>query len=812
MTLLKLRKPDTDFLYRVGFSGLISILLYFGVFSIENFLWIVASRSLSQFVIFLASSLAIFTNFVALTILLQRTLNSMISRVYLAKVERQSKEEKIRQVSAQVIFWSLIFCYVTFVCQAAFLRNGVGDWLTGWLFASLRDAKIVADTAAGHANLVPGLISPHMLSPVIDGASKMALQEYANLHNLVRSVLAICLVALPFRLVSRSASVLTLFCQRLAQRFDATIDSAIVETLRTREIEVRIFDERPQVVKVVQSLTWLGFCYVLLFWLFGFAGGAVGSTISSFLEFSIRDAWHSNYANIHALRPFLGAVIASYAAVPFAIMSSVFLPARKPALLVISSDSILFSENFLVPLNFRIRRSMNDISGISLDLHKSDYQRSTLRLSFFSGGFFSCKLKQLEKIDLKRLIHTIDEHARECVLDGTILALKQRLLEEVAPGSEVPESNSMEFEALESFEVESLRERRAQFKATIFVPHEPDTVLHAGSIRIVKQLGSKTDSAVYLVRRRDGRLSVLKQFMVAPELRERMQSFSELIDVKMSAPEIQEEVSSQTTPEVARFQYIQDKFFIENSVYVTYDYVQGEDLQALVSRLGASQELEVVAWAIQLAEIMDSLHRQGEPAIYGALRPSKLVLDNLGSIRLIDATRLHQLDGASCVLSSSHAPKGVSRTMIGEQSYTAPEQLRGATTCESDIYSFGCTLFYLLTGRHPDALRPADLSDENILLSSWLIQLIVRCTAFAPEERPKSFSEVLEFLKSHESKPESLTCRRKKQPPLDFAHAVESSQTPTELILKLATCSSPYTTNDDAVIDLTSKQEVGMKI
>jgi serine/threonine protein kinase len=160
----------------------------------------------------------------------------------------------------------------------------------------------------------------------------------------------------------------------------------------------------------------------------------------------------------------------------------------------------------------------------------------------------------------------------------------------------------------------------------------------------------------------------------------------------------------------------------------------------------------------------------------------------------------------------SHASKGLSRTMTGEQSYTAPEQLRGAATCESDIYSFGCTLFYLLTGRHPDALRPADLRDENILLSRWLIQLIGKCTAFAPEERPKSFSEILEFLKSHESMPESLTCRRKKQPLLDLADAVESSQTPTELILRLATCSSPCTTNGGAIIDLTSIQEVGMKI
>jgi serine/threonine protein kinase len=833
MTLMKLRKPDTDFLYRVGFFCLVWLLVFASIFWIEEFLLLTATRSLSHFVIFMASSVAIFTNFVALAVLLQRTLHSMTKRVYLADADRQSKQEKIRQVSAQFVFWSAIVCYVLFACKAAFLPNGVGDWLTGWLFASLRDASIVADTAKGHVNW--GLMGPRLLSPVSDATGKMMLQEYANLHNLVRSVLAICLLTLPFRLVSRSAAFLTSLCQRLARRFDATIDSAFVETLRTREMEVRIFDEHPQVMKVVQSLMWLGFCYALLFWLFGFAGGAIGGTISSFLEFSIRDAWHSNYANIHALRPFLGAVIASYATVPFAIMSSAFLPARKPALLVLNSNSILFSENFLLPLNFRIQRSMNDISGMSLELHKSDYQRSTLRLSFFSGGNFSCKLKQLEKIDLKHLIGFVDENARECVLDANVLALKQSLSQEVSPGSEVPESNSMEFEALESSDVESVRERRAEFKATIFVPHAPDTVLQSGTVRIVKQLSSKTDSAVYLVRRTDGRLCLLKQFVVAPELLERMRLVSETDEMSsppISVPEILEDVPPEAMPETqkfmngnhdtaklidqtpARLPETFDKFCIENSVYVSYEYVQGEDLQSMVSRLGASQELEVVAWAIQLAEIMDSLHLQSKPVVYGVLRPSKLILDNLGSLHLTDVSTLEQLlDGtATSAKAPVYASKGASRTMIGEQSYIAPEQLRGEATCQSDIYSFGCTLFYLLTGRHPDALRPADLSNENILLSDWFIQLIRACTAFDPEARPKTFAEILQILKSHESLPESLTCRRKKESPLALSGAIESSQTPSELILKLARCRSLCTTDDGAIIELTSKQRAEMKL
>jgi serine/threonine protein kinase len=305
--------------------------------------------------------------------------------------------------------------------------------------------------------------------------------------------------------------------------------------------------------------------------------------------------------------------------------------------------------------------------------------------------------------------------------------------------------------------------------------------------------------------------------VVAEELSVKLRHSSETTEITApptSPPEPIElaRTASAGSQSAAHISEISERFCIDSSIYVSYDYAPGEDLQTLVSRLGPSRELEVMAWAIQLAEMMDLHHQHAEPPIYGVLRPSKLILDNMGSIHLTNASTLEQsLDGVVSFNTRAKTSNGASRVIVGEQSYTSPEQLRGNAACQSDdIYSFGCTLFYLLTGRQPEALRPADLSLENILLSNWFIELIKACTAFEPAARPKTFAEILHILKSHESMPESLKCRRKYESSLTHG-PLESSQTPSEFILRLAGCSSLCTTDDSAIIDLTSKQRAEVK-
>ena len=78
---------------------------------------------------------------------------------------------------------------------------------------------------------------------------------------------------------------------------------------------------------------------------------------------------------------------------------------------------------------------------------------------------------------------------------------------------------------------------------------------------------------------------------------------------------------------------------------------------------------------------------------------------------------------------------GKTATLIGKQCYMPPEQLRGQPCPASDIYAFGATLSYLLSGK--DLVSMGKLPPfEDAKVSPALMQLLKDCTAFEWQERP----------------------------------------------------------------------------
>jgi serine/threonine protein kinase len=112
------------------------------------------------------------------------------------------------------------------------------------------------------------------------------------------------------------------------------------------------------------------------------------------------------------------------------------------------------------------------------------------------------------------------------------------------------------------------------------------------------------------------------------------------------------------------------------------------------------------------------------------------MLDENGQIRIVDFGAAHQF------------MEGVTGTLIGKQCYIAPEQLRGKANTQSDIYSFGCTLYFLLTGKDPRALSQSDLSDTDRKISPRMQELVKVCTDIEDAKRPASFDEILSTLES----------------------------------------------------------------
>ncbi|MBX9722817.1 MAG: serine/threonine protein kinase, partial [Candidatus Obscuribacterales bacterium] len=264
-----------------------------------------------------------------------------------------------------------------------------------------------------------------------------------------------------------------------------------------------------------------------------------------------------------------------------------------------------------------------------------------------------------------------------------------------------------------------------EFKSTIFIPFSPGEVLPTTKTRVIKQLCSKPLCAVYLGRDENGRMVTIKQFYL-PDDTEETKALSKLLKREYDL------LSRLDHPGIAK---VLDTFTVEKSTFLVIEHRLGTDLRETVQEHGPRSEALTLAWAQQLCEIMIHLHSQAPVILHRDLTPDNVIAGEDGQLRLIDFGAAREF------------LEGITGTMIGKHCYVAPEQLRGDATQRSDIYSFACTLYFLLTGRDPVALSqssPARLID----CSDELSKLIEDCTEFDQDKRPQSFAEILNRLQA----------------------------------------------------------------
>lgn len=178
--------------------------------------------------------------------------------------------------------------------------------------------------------------------------------------------------------------------------------------------------------------------------------------------------------------------------------------------------------------------------------------------------------------------------------------------------------------------------------------------------------------------------------------------------------------------------------------FLTMEYVDGEDLQSLLRRIGRLPEDKALDIARQLCAGLAAIHDRG--VLHRDLKPANVMLDGRGRVRLTDF-------GLATPSSGGRPGREVAADIAGTPAYMAPEQFAAGTlTPATDLYALGLVLFELFTGervqggKDVDAIRTAQSTIAQTLSTSAsgakldpLVQrVIARCLEHDPVRRPQS--------------------------------------------------------------------------
>ena len=210
----------------------------------------------------------------------------------------------------------------------------------------------------------------------------------------------------------------------------------------------------------------------------------------------------------------------------------------------------------------------------------------------------------------------------------------------------------------------------------------------------------------------------------------------------------------------------------EGQLFLSMEFVDGEDLAASLRRFGRLPEDKALDIARQLCAGLMAAHERG--VLHRDLKPANVMLDGQGRVRIMDFS-----------LASVGAADA---TGAGTPGYMAPEQLEGrAATVASDIFSLGLVMYEIFTGRRAfnasstadlalqQALRVPPLSEFVPAIDQTIERAVLMCLELDPEDRPRSAFAVATLLPGTDALAAALATGQTPSPEMVAAAGVKGA-------------------------------------
>jgi len=281
-----------------------------------------------------------------------------------------------------------------------------------------------------------------------------------------------------------------------------------------------------------------------------------------------------------------------------------------------------------------------------------------------------------------------------------------------------------------------------KFQAALLLQGKSRSLTIAGKYRLIDRLGAGGMGLVYLCEHLKMRRPVAVKVLPQKQATEPGQLDRFLREAQAAA--------AMKHPNIVQAHDIDS----DNGVhYLVMEYVDGADLDRLVNTIGPLEPTRAAYYIAQAAAGLQHAAERG--LVHRDIKPSNLLVDREGVIKVLDLG-LARLAGHG-----SLTERFDSHSVLGTADYISPEQALNSHDVDTraDIYSLGCTFYFLLAGRAPfkdanvtqkllmhQVTEPTPIDEIRGDVPPGMPEVLEKMMAKDPAARFQSPAEVLEAL------------------------------------------------------------------